>query len=292
MARPGISEILEPQKIPPKYRKNTKNAHLGYFQGIFSVFWGYFGGKIWESRTSGQGVFFRYFSWKFRVGPFRGSVAGRGVLNIRWPRAVAYFTAYFLRESVFYAFWAWQVFVSKVWTQPLPPFLCFSSRMNVSISRHYPEGPARQIDVSRQKLSPHCLEAIFDSQLPLPKLSSKMPPKLSLPTKEGFLSSFKINPAVRVIARQVRDKNCLAAIFAPRHQSVSSGPLGTRHYFALFCLKICYCSWPPNLQGHWSGVAPVVPGIPWPALRGPLRNFWKRRHPQPYWGGENSVERG
>ena len=31
---------------------------------------------------------------------------------------------------------------------------------------------------------------------------------------------------MRVIARQVRDKNCLAAIFAPRHQSVSSGPLG------------------------------------------------------------------
>ena len=26
--------------------------------------------------------------------------------------------------------------------------------------KNYPEGPARQIDVSRQKLSPHCLEAI------------------------------------------------------------------------------------------------------------------------------------
>ena len=32
------------------------------------------------------------------------------------------------------------------------------------------------------------------------------------PTREGSLSSFKINPAVRVIARQVRDKNYLAAI--------------------------------------------------------------------------------
>ena len=30
-------------------------------------------------------------------------------------------------------------------------------------------------------------------------------------------------------------------------------------------------------------------GIPWPALRGPLRNhFWKKRRPQPYWGGDNS----
>ena len=52
-----------------------------------------------------------------------------------------------------------------------------------------------------------------------------LPDCLSL-TREGFLSSFKINPAVRVIARQVRDKNCLTSIFAPRHQSVSSGPLG------------------------------------------------------------------
>ena len=29
-----------------------------------------------------------------------------------------------------------------------------------------------------------------------------------------------------MVARQVRDKNCLAAIFALRHQDVSSGPLG------------------------------------------------------------------
>ena len=79
---------------------------------------------------------------------------------------------------------------------------------------------------SRQKLSCHCLEANFDSQLPSPKLSPEMPPKLSLTHKTGLLSSFKINPAVRVIARQVRGKYCLAAVFAPRHQSVSSGPLG------------------------------------------------------------------
>ena len=92
-----------------------------------------------------------------------------------------------------------------------------------------PEGPARRIDVSRQKLSPHCLEAIFDSQLPSqPNCLLKCLPNCLSPTREGFLSSFKINPAVRVIARQVRDKKCLAAIFAPRHQSVSSGPLGRR----------------------------------------------------------------
>ena len=39
-----------------------------------------------------------------------------------------------------------------------------------------PEGPARHLDASQQKLTPHCLTAIFDSQLPSPKVSLKMPP--------------------------------------------------------------------------------------------------------------------
>ena len=95
MARPGIStkntekiplgpKFWNPKKIPKKYRENTKIAHFGYFGGIFLVFLGYFGGKFWESRISGRGVFFRYFSWKFRVGQFRGSVAGRGVLKTKY----------------------------------------------------------------------------------------------------------------------------------------------------------------------------------------------------------------
>ena len=100
-----------------------------------------------------------------------------------------------------------------------------------------PEVPARQIDVSRQKLSPHCLEAILTRSYPRPNCLLKCLPNCLFPTREGFLSSFKINPAVRVIARQVRDKNCLAAIFAPRHQSVSSGPLGSSGDFqnSQFC---------------------------------------------------------
>ena len=73
---------------------------------------------------------------------------------------------------------------------------------------------------------PHCLETIFESQLPSPKLSPEMPPKLSLAHKRGNFFSFKINPAVRVTARQLKDKNCLAAISDQRHQDVSSGPLG------------------------------------------------------------------
>ena len=67
-----------------------------------------------------------------------------------------------------------------------------------------------QVDVSRQKLSPHCLETIFVSQLPSPKLSPKMPPKLSLAHKRGFFFSLSRNyppPPVREIARQLRGKN-------------------------------------------------------------------------------------
>ena len=77
-----------------------------------------------------------------------------------------------------------------------------------------------QDDASRQKLTPHCLAAIFDSQLPSPKLSLKMPPKLPLPHKRGFFllsksppqervfSSFKITPAVSVIAGRLSGKSC------------------------------------------------------------------------------------
>ena len=92
MARPGIStkntERIPPgpkfwtpriypqntPKIPKKYPQNTKNAHFWYFFGILGVF-------SWGSRISARGVFFRYFSWKFRVWPSRGSVAGRGILK-------------------------------------------------------------------------------------------------------------------------------------------------------------------------------------------------------------------
>ena len=80
--------------------------------------------------------------------------------------------------------------------------------------------------------SKNCLRAVSRQFLtrnyPRPNCLLKCLPNCLSPTREGFLSSFKISPAVRVIARQVRDKNCLAAIFAPRHQSVSSGPLGSK----------------------------------------------------------------
>ena len=61
---------------------------------------------------------------------------------------------------------------------------------------------------------------------PHPNCLLKCLPNCLSPTRDGFFSSFKIAPAMRVIARQLSGKDCLAAIFVPRRQDVSSGPLG------------------------------------------------------------------
>ena len=60
-----------PQKIPPKYQKNTPEIpKMRIFSGIFSGL-----------RISGQELFFQYFSRKFRVRPSRVSLVGGGILN-------------------------------------------------------------------------------------------------------------------------------------------------------------------------------------------------------------------
>ena len=71
--------------------------------------------------------------------------------------------------------------------------------------------------VSRQFLTLNC---------PRPNCLGKCLPNCLSPTLEDIFSSFKIAPVVRVIARQLSGKNCLAAIFASRHQDASPGPLG------------------------------------------------------------------
>ena len=90
----------------------------------------------------------------------------------------------------------------------------------------FTQGALRDRLMSRSK---NCLPTVSRQFLtrnyPRPNCLLKCLLNCLSPTREGFLSSFKINPAVRAIARQVRDKNCFGAIFAPRHQSVSSGPL-------------------------------------------------------------------
>ena len=68
-----------------------------------------------------------------------------------------------------------------------------------------------------EKLTPHCLAAIFDSQLPSPKLSLKIPPKLPLPLNRGHFFLFQNYPRGKgncaAIERQKlsRGNFCLAA---------------------------------------------------------------------------------
>ena len=99
MARPGIStkntekiplgpKFWNAKEIPKKYRENTKNAHFWYFGGIFSVFSGYFGGKFWESRISGRGVFFSVFLLEIRDRAISGLCSRSGRSQIEPPSAV------------------------------------------------------------------------------------------------------------------------------------------------------------------------------------------------------------
>ena len=93
MARPGIStkiyrknspqaEVLEPQENTPK---NTEKIPKTVSFGILGVFFRYFRGIFRVNSGSPEfqagGYFFRNFSWEFRAGPSRGSVAGGGVLK-------------------------------------------------------------------------------------------------------------------------------------------------------------------------------------------------------------------
>ena len=74
-------ENLDSQNLPPKYPENTEKIPRKYPKSVFLVFFQYLGGIFLGFQNFGLGVFFRYSSWKFRVGPFRGPVGGRGVLN-------------------------------------------------------------------------------------------------------------------------------------------------------------------------------------------------------------------
>ena len=87
MAGPGIS-TKNTEKTTPRpeieYPENTRIiTKIGFFGilrvcfGIFGVFWGCFLGVL----NFGRGVFFRYFTWKFLVRPFRVSLAGGAFLR-------------------------------------------------------------------------------------------------------------------------------------------------------------------------------------------------------------------
>ena len=82
---PPRPEILDSQNLPPRrYPENAqKNTPKIIHKRAFRVFFRYLGGIFLGFQNFGPGGIFRYFSWKFRVGPSRGSVAGRGVLKER-----------------------------------------------------------------------------------------------------------------------------------------------------------------------------------------------------------------
>ena len=134
----------------------------------------------------------------------------------------------------------------------------------------YPEGSARHLDVPGQKLSPHCLEPIFDSQLPSPKSSPKMPPKLSLPHRRGHFFLFQNYPC--------GEGNCEAI---ERHLDVPG-------QFLSRDIKM-------SRRAHWSGTenqpkeevfGKDIPrtsgghsrGYPDPKLRSGCSKSWKNRH--------------
>ena len=92
-------------------------------------------------------------------------------------------------------------------------------------ARDSPEGPARHLDVSGQKLSPHCLETIFDSQLPSPKSSPKMPPKLSLPHRRGHFFLFQNYPCGEGNCEAIERQKLSRGNFCPGTSRCLAGPV-------------------------------------------------------------------
>ena len=84
----------------------------------------------------------------------------------------------------------------------------------------------RHLDVSRQKLTPHCLATIFDSQLPSPKLSPKMPPKLSLAHKRGHFFLFQNYPRGEGNCETIERQKLSRSYFCPATSRCLFGPLG------------------------------------------------------------------
>ena len=79
--------------------------------------------------------------------------------------------------------------------QKISPKKALSRRsLRTSGEKLGPEGPARHLDASRQKVTPPCLAAILTRKKPSPKVSLKMPPKLPLPRKRGHLCLFQNYP--------------------------------------------------------------------------------------------------
>ena len=83
-----------------------------------------------------------------------------------------------------------------------------------------PKGPARHLGVW-QKLTPYCLATMFDSQLPSPKLSPKMPPKLSLAHKRGHKFLFQNYPRGEGNCETIERPKIVSRQFLPSDIKVS-----------------------------------------------------------------------
>ena len=104
----------------------------------------------------------------------------------------------------------------------------------------YPEGPVRHLNASLQKLTPHCLTAIFDWQLPSSELSLRMLPKLPLHHKRGQFFLFQNCPhgegncAATERQKLSRGNFCLATL---RCLSGPSGGLAIKRQALLSVLR-------------------------------------------------------
>ena len=165
---------MEPRDGPirnfhEKYQKCTPTEILKkYPKREFSVFWGYSFGIFWGiwGVNSGSAEFRPGFFLLFFVEILGWGISG---LSSRPGHSQQYWPL----------FW-WYLPQFPVWFKM--PFVQF------------PESPARHLDASRQKLSPQCLGTISNLQLPSPKFSPKMPPKLSLAQKRGHFFPLSKSP--------------------------------------------------------------------------------------------------
>ena len=109
-------------------------------------------------------------------------------------------------------------------TAPGDFFQTFSGLRARRARETLPEGPARHLDVSGQKLSPHCLETIFDSQFPSPRSSPKMPPKLSLPDTRGHSFLFQNYPRGESNCETIERQKLSRGNFCPGTSRCLAGP--------------------------------------------------------------------
>ena len=120
--------------------------------------------------------------------------------------------------------------------------------------------------VSRQKLSPHCLATVCDSQLPSPKLVfSKMPPKLPQPPgaiEDIWLKVSQTAPVVRVVTRQFRTAKIVYG-----EQFL--------HYAASRCLSGPYWAQAPKRCEKCSEVPSVFLGNDYRQENGIDRNYFR-----------------